>query len=107
MTHTGGAWPGRPATTAVAGRAHAVSLRGLVVVYRSDGHDVAALSGVDLEVGRGERVGLLGPSGAGKSTLLAVLGGLVRPTAGRARVGSHDLDRLSEEQLDRYLSSDV
>jgi ABC-2 type transport system ATP-binding protein len=45
-----------------------------------------ALDGVDLEVQPGELVGLLGPNGAGKSTLVKIACGLVRPTAGEARV---------------------
>jgi ABC-2 type transport system ATP-binding protein len=45
-----------------------------------------ALAGVDLEVEPGELVGLLGPNGAGKSTLVKIACGLVRPTAGAARV---------------------
>ncbi|WP_139977461.1 ABC transporter ATP-binding protein [Nocardioides litoris] len=56
---------------------------------------VAALDGVDLEVGRGEVVTLLGQNGAGKSTLLRILGTTVLPDAGTARVAGHDvvLDR--------------
>jgi len=46
-----------------------------------------ALENVDLDVGAGELVGLLGPNGAGKSTLVKVCCGLVRATAGTARIG--------------------
>jgi putative ABC transport system ATP-binding protein len=77
-----------------------VRTEGLVHIYRSDGHDVAALSGVDLDVTGGEMVGLLGPSGAGKSTLLGLLGGLFRPSAGRIFLGDADLSTLSERDLD-------
>ncbi len=48
---------------------------------------IQALKGVSLEVGDGELVGLLGPNGAGKSTLVKIACGLVRPTAGNARIG--------------------
>src|SRR5918998_4083126 len=47
---------------------------------------IEALKGVSLEVGEGELVGLLGPNGAGKSTLVKIACGLVRPTAGTARI---------------------
>lgn len=83
-------------------RALAVATLGLVHIYRSEGHDVAALSGVDLSVDAGEVVGLLGPSGSGKSTLLALLGGLFRPSAGKIFVGDHELSRLSPTQLDAF-----
>ena len=51
-----------------------------------------ALDAIDLEVRRGESVGIIGENGAGKSTLLKIIAGVVRPTAGRlsvnARVGA-------------------
>lgn len=50
-----------------------------------------ALSGVTLEIARGEFVYLTGESGAGKSSLLRCLYGGVRPTSGQLRVGEIDL----------------
>jgi len=47
---------------------------------------VHALRGVDLQVSRGEVLGILGPNGAGKTTLLKVLLGIVHPTSGSARL---------------------
>jgi ABC-type lipoprotein export system ATPase subunit len=84
-----------------------VRTRGLVHIYRAEGHDVAALSGVDLTVDPGEVVGLLGPSGAGKSTLLTLFGGLMRPSAGRVLVGEHELSTMTEADLDRFRAAEV
>jgi ABC-2 type transport system ATP-binding protein len=46
---------------------------------------------ITFRIGRGEIFGLLGPNGAGKSTTFKMMCGLLRPTAGRARVASLDL----------------
>jgi ABC-2 type transport system ATP-binding protein len=62
--------------------APALSVTGLHKAYGA----VQALRGVDVEVDPGELVGLLGPNGAGKSTLVKITCGLVRPSAGEARV---------------------
>jgi putative ABC transport system ATP-binding protein len=79
----------------------------LVHIYHTEGHDVAALSGVDLDVRSGELVGLLGPSGAGKSTLLSLLGGIFRPSAGRIFLGDAELSALSERDLDDLRATSI
>ena len=84
-----------------------VVTRGLVHIYHADGHDVAALSGIDLVVAAGERLALLGPSGAGKSTLLTLFGGLLRPSAGRILVGERELSQLSESELDEVRGTEI
>lgn len=81
--------------------------QGLVHIYRSEGHEVAALSGVDLDVEAGEMVGLLGPSGAGKSTLLNLLAGVFRPSAGRIVLDAVELTKATAAELDRLRAVEV
>lgn len=85
----------------------AIRTRGLVHIYHAEGHDVAALSGVDLDVAAGEMVGLLGPSGSGKSTLMSLLAGILRPSAGKVFVGDHELSTAPPRDLDRLRATDV
>jgi putative ABC transport system ATP-binding protein len=82
----------------------------LVKIYRLEGGlgssseltEVQALQGLDLTVERGEMIGIVGVSGSGKSTLLNILGGLDRPTGGRAYVDKKNLSRLTQSELDHY-----
>jgi branched-chain amino acid transport system ATP-binding protein len=62
---------------------------------------VAALSDVDLRVGRGEALGIIGPNGAGKSTLLKILAGEHRVTSGEVRILERDATRMSRHALAR------
>jgi Cu-processing system ATP-binding protein len=56
----------------------------------------AALRDFSLRVGPGDVVALVGPNGAGKSTALKIVLGIVRPTAGRARINGFDVAREPE-----------
>jgi heme exporter protein A len=50
-----------------------------------------ALAGIDISLAANECLAIFGPNGAGKTTLLRVLGGLLHPTSGTARVDGMDL----------------
>ena len=60
---------------------------------------VDILTGITLDVARGETLGLIGPSGSGKSSLLMLMGGLERATGGSVTLLGHDLTALGEDAL--------
>jgi len=73
----------------------ALEIQGLEKIYASSKGEPAkhALRGLDLSVRRGTIFGLLGPNGAGKSTAINILAGLVRKTAGSAKIWGFDIDK--------------
>jgi putative ABC transport system ATP-binding protein len=68
---------------------------------------VHILKDIDLDIGRGEAVGLIGPSGSGKSTLLMAIAGLERPDSGQVKVLGENLLRLGEDELARFRGRNV
>lgn len=75
-----------------------LSCRGLTRWYEQGPQRLTVLSGVDLDVARGERVAIVGASGSGKSTLLHLLGGLDAASGGEVVLAGRRLDTMSEAQ---------
>lgn len=57
--------------------------------------------GVDLDIPRGKVTAVMGPSGTGKTTLLKLIGGQLRPQAGKIEVDGEDVHALSKSDLFR------
>ncbi|MGA8943068.1 MAG: ABC transporter ATP-binding protein [Thermoactinomyces sp.] len=68
-----------------------------------------ALDGVNIEVNKGEIYGFIGPNGAGKSTTLRILTGMLRPTAGEAKLFGKDAwkDAVDIHKRIAYVPGDV
>jgi putative ABC transport system ATP-binding protein len=79
-----------------------VEAEGLVHIYKTAELEVVALQGLDLQLAEGETIAIAGRSGSGKTTLMNILAGIEAPSAGRARVGGHDLTRMSDGERERY-----
>ena len=82
-----------------------IETRNLTKVYRDfwGREKVRALKALDLEVRRGEIIGLLGPNGSGKSTTIKLLLGLLFPTSGEALVFGRDATEVQNKELIGYL----
>jgi ABC-type lipoprotein export system ATPase subunit len=79
-----------------------ISVHQLHKTYHRGAESVEAVSGIDLEIKKGEFVVILGPSGGGKSTLLNLIGGIDRPTSGTVAINGFALEKASEENLTRF-----
>ena len=79
----------------------------LVRIFKSEGIEVMALQGLDLEIQRGELTAIIGKSGSGKSTLLNLLGALDKPSAGYVAYDGVNIAELSEKQLAKFRSDHI
>ncbi len=79
-----------------------VQVSALRLIYGHGSAAVHAIDKLDLEVAPGRFVCVLGPSGSGKSSLLHVLGGLLRPSAGRVEICGARIDAMSLDAAARW-----
>ncbi|MEY2470553.1 MAG: hypothetical protein QOF21_3251 [Actinomycetota bacterium] len=88
----------RPAGKGVAGNGSTADVLVEVRGLRKSFGGVHAVDGVDLDVRRGETLGLIGPNGAGKTTLFELLGGFSTPDEGVVTFDGHDVTRYTPER---------
>ena len=75
--------------------------------FRSGTETLHILTGIDLQVGKGEMLAIVGASGVGKSTFLHIVGGLEKPTSGSVRYGELDVYSLPSDRVAKFRNERV
>jgi len=84
-----------------------IHLDGVTKIFYTDEVETHALSGIHLEIQRGEYISIAGPSGCGKSTLLSILGLLDTPTEGSYMLNSRSVAALPLSERARVRNREI
>ena len=84
-----------------------IKLEGLTKVFSTEEVETHALSGISVEIQRGEYVSIAGPSGCGKSTLLSILGLLDSPTKGSYELNGRPVAELKPSDRARVRNREI
>ncbi|MGB9457786.1 MAG: ABC transporter ATP-binding protein [Bryobacteraceae bacterium] len=75
--------------------------------YVMGDQEIHAVSGVDIEIKRGEYVAIMGPSGSGKSTLMNLIGCLDTPTKGQYFINGNLVSEMTDDELARIRNKEI
>jgi putative ABC transport system ATP-binding protein len=75
--------------------------------YIMGDQEIHAVSGVDIEIRRGEYVAIMGPSGSGKSTLMNLIGCLDTPTRGQYYINGRLVSEMNDDELARIRNKEI
>ena len=84
-----------------------IEIEQLTKVFYTDEIETHALSGVHMQIERGEYVAMSGPSGCGKSTLLSIIGLLDTPTNGRYQLNGKEVANLDFADRSRIRNQEI
>src|SRR5436189_1762698 len=84
-----------------------IKLDGLTKVFLTDEVETHALSGIHLEIKRGDYLSINGPSGCGKSTLLSILGLLDSPSEGAYTLNGRPVQELTHRDRARVRNREI
>src|ERR1700755_45637 len=93
--------------TSTNGSTPLICLEGVTKVFLTDEVETHALSGIHLEIKKGEYVSIAGPSGCGKSTLLSIIGLLDSPSEGTYWLGGKSVADLPLAERARIRNREV
>jgi putative ABC transport system ATP-binding protein len=102
------------ATQDLAGRGESLKREGIVIrtydlwkTYVMGDQEIHAVSGVDIEIRRGEYVAIMGPSGSGKSTLMNLIGCLDTPTKGLYYLNGNQVSAMEDDELAQLRNKEI
>jgi len=75
--------------------------------YIMGDQEINAVSGVDIQIQRGEYVAIMGPSGSGKSTLMNLIGCLDTPTKGEYFINGNLVSSMTDDELARIRNKEI
>jgi len=84
-----------------------IKLQDVCKTYWLGEEKVEALKDANVEITKGEYVGILGPSGSGKSTLMHIIGLLDTPTSGKISLFGKDSSKLSDDEISSLRNENV
>ncbi len=84
-----------------------ISTQNLTKTYRMGNVEVHALSGVSIQIKKGELIAIMGPSGSGKSTLMNILGCLDLPTDGEYILDGEPISHMRDNDLAKVRNQKV
>ncbi|MGH7885649.1 MAG: ABC transporter ATP-binding protein [Thermodesulfobacteriota bacterium] len=82
-------------------------IKNLTKRFSNNGYIVNAINGIDLNIKKGETVGIKGVSGSGKSTLLHIMGALDSPTGGEVLYNEENLFIKNETSLSEFRNNEI
>lgn len=84
-----------------------IELSGLSKIYSVGEQELTAVHNVSLCIEKGEFVSIVGHSGSGKTTLISIIGGIMKPTAGKAFFDGKDICSLDDDSLSSYRNENI
>ncbi len=84
-----------------------IETRDLWKTYAMGSEEIHALSGISIDIDRGEYVAIMGPSGSGKSTLMNLIGCLDTPTKGTYLLNGKRVGEMNDNELARIRNEEI
>src|SRR3954463_9694692 len=75
--------------------------------YVMGDQEIHAVSGIDIEIRKGEYVAIMGPSGSGKSTLMNLIGCLDTPSSGQYYLAGNLVSKMDDDELARIRNKEI